>query len=182
VLYAGVKASIGRFPITGDLLELVKNVGLIAAVAAIALFAPARTQPATEVTVKLSDLPPVVVNLTTETAPVNVTVPEQPAPVINVTVPKSEPFTVIVEPAPVLPAEVVYRDREVERIVKVPACLDYADLPHFDLANALSVAFPGAQWSLNGSYYPGLVWLDDSPQPDMTSIIGGWLTSLSKDC
>jgi hypothetical protein len=90
-------------------LELVKNVGLIAAVAAIALLAPARTQPATEVTVKLSDLPPVVVNLTTETAPVNVTIPEQPAPVINLTVPKSEPSTVIVEPAPVLPAQVIYR-------------------------------------------------------------------------
>jgi hypothetical protein len=164
-------------------LELVKSFGLIVAVAAITLFAPARTQPsATEVIVTLSDLPPVVVNLTAEAAPVNVTVPEQPAPVVNVTVPKSEASTVIVEPAPVFPAEVVYRDREVERIVKVPACLDYTNLPYFDLANALTRAFPGAQWSLNGSYYGGLVWLDDSPQPDMTAIIGGWLTSLSEDC
>jgi hypothetical protein len=165
-------------------LELVKNVGLIAAVAAIALLAPARTQPATEVTVKLSDLPPVVVNLTTETAPVNVTIPEQPAPVINLTVPKSEPSTVIVEPAPVLPAQVIYEDRtvEVERIVEVRTCLDFTELPYFDLANALSVAFPGAQWSLNGSYYPGLVWLDDSPQPDMTAIIAGWLQHLESGC
>ena len=165
-------------------MELVKSAGLIAAVAAITLLAPARTQPPAELTVKLSDLPPVIVNLTAEAAPVNVTVPEQPAPVINLTVPKSEPSTVIVEPAPVLPAEVIYRDRDVERIVtvEVPACLDYSDLPYFDLANALSAAFPGAQWSLNGSHYDGLVWLDDSPQPDMTAIIGGWLTHLTKSC
>jgi hypothetical protein len=137
-----------------------------------------------QITVQISDIPAATVTI--EPAIINVTVPEQtlelPAPVINVTVPKSEPSTVIVEPAPVLPPEVIYQDRDVERIVKVPACLDYADLPHFDLANALSVGFPDAQWSLNGSYYNGLVWLDDSPQPDMTAVIGGWLTHLTKSC
>jgi len=109
-------------------------------------------------------------------------------PVVNVeiTVPNAqlEPTTVIVEPAPVLPAEIIYEDRvvEVERIVEIPSCLDYSDLPYFDLANALTQAFPGALWSLNGSHYPGLVWHDDSEMPDMSAIIGGWLAHLSKDC
>jgi len=89
-----------------------------------------------------------------------------------------------VEPAAAPEPTIIYEDRtvEVEKIVEVPACLDYTDLPYFDLANALSVAFPGAEWSLNGSYYNGLTWHSDSPQPDMTAIIGGWLTHLEQDC
>jgi hypothetical protein len=170
-------------------LELLKRFGLIAAVTAVALLIPTRgaTQtppPVIEVVVSLTDLPPAVVNVTTDTQPVNITIPEQPAPVINLTVPKSEPSTVIVEPAPVLPAQVIYEDRtvEVERIVEVRTCLDFAELPYFDLANALSRAFPGASWSLSGSHYPGLTWHDDSPKPDMTAIIAGWLLYLESGC
>ena len=125
---------------------------------------------------------PLVVNV--EPAAVQV----QP-PVVNVEilVPNTqlEPTTVIVEPAPVLPAQIIYEDRvvEVERIVEIPSCLDYSQLPHFDLANALSRAFPGAQWGLSGSHYPGLDWTDPViPKPDMTAIIGGWLAYLSEDC
>jgi len=50
--------------------------------------------------------------------------------------------------------QVIYEDREVEveRIVEVRTCLDFAELPYFDLANALTVAFPGEPWSLSGSH------------------------------
>ena len=108
-------------------------------------------------------------------AQIVVNVPEFPAPVI---VAPAEPLVVdrIIERDG--PERVV----EVERIVEVASCLDYSDLPYFDLANALTRAFPGAQWSLNGSHYPGLNWLDDSPKPDMTAIIGGWLAFLASDC
>jgi hypothetical protein len=71
-----------------------------------------------QITVQIPDIPAATVTI--EPAIINVTVPEQtlelPAPVINLTVPKSEPSTVIVEPAPVLPPEVIYQDRDVERI------------------------------------------------------------------
>jgi len=170
-----------------------KRFGLIVAVTAVALLVPIRAVsqtllPVIEVTVSLTDLPPAVVNVSVPeaSAVVNVTLPEQPAPVVNVTAPPaSAPTTVIVEPAPVLPAEVIYKDRtvEVERIVEVPSCLDYASLPHFDLANALSRAFPGAQWGLSGSHYPGLDWTDPViPKPDMTQIIAGWLSWLAEGC
>ena len=123
------------------------------------------------------DIPAPVVTITHEPAIINV----------DIQTPTGDPgkdVTVVVEPAPIPPAEVVYRDRtvEVERIVEVRACLDYANLPYFDLANALSVAFPGAQWSLNGSYWNGLVWLDESPQPTFQQVLGGWLTHLERDC
>jgi hypothetical protein len=174
-------------------LDRIARVGLIAAVAVIALLIPHRAAsqtpaPIIEVTVSLTDLPPATVNLTVaETPPnVNVTLPELAAPIVNVTMPEGavQPTTVIVEPATVGPAQVIYQDRtvEVERIVEVASCLDYADLPYFDLANALTHAFPGAQWSLNGSHYNGLVWLDESPMPDMTAIIGGWLAWLTEAC
>ena len=173
-------------------MDKIARLGLIAAVAAVALLVPTRAAsqtppPVIEVAVSLTDLPPAVVNVSVP-EPAAVEFPELPAPIVNVdvTLPEglTQPSTVIVEPAPVLPAEIVYQDRtvEVERIVEVPACLDYSDLPHFDLANALTAAFPGALWSLNGSHYSGLTWRDDSPQPDMTAIIGGWLTHLSADC
>jgi hypothetical protein len=167
--------------------------GLIAAVTAVALLVPTRAAsqtppPVIEVVVSLTDLPPAIVNVSVpeHTPTVNIELPETPAPVINVDVafPESQPTTVVVEPAPILPAEVIYQDRtvEVERIVEVASCLDYASLPYFDLANALTRAFPGAQWSLNGSHYNGLVWHDDSPMPDMTAIIGGWLAWLAEGC
>ncbi len=166
--------------------------GLITAVAAGLLFIP---------TVAASDIKPqvieVVVTLTDQPAPiVNVRVPEQaaptitlpdfdiPAPVVNVQIPQTEPPVIVVEPSTTPPPQVIYEDRtvEVERIVEVPACLNYADLPHFDLANALTAGFPGAQWGLSGSHYNGLKWYDDSPMPDMTDIIGAWLTHLESDC
>jgi hypothetical protein len=115
---------------------------------------------------------------------VNIELPETPAPVVNVDLPAFPDL-----PAPIVNVEsqepqVIYQDREVEveRIVEVPACLDYADLPYFDLANALTVAFPGEPWSLSGSHYNGLVWHGETPQPDMTAIIGGWLTHLTESC
>ena len=132
------------------------------------------------ISVELPPFDPPIVNVTHE--PAAVTVEMQPA-VINVpSSSRSDPVTVVVEPATVLPPETVYRDRVVDRIVEVPACLDYTELPYFDLANALSVAFPGAQWSLNGSYWNGLVWLDDSPEPTFEQVLGGWLTHLERDC
>ncbi|HEY7822748.1 MAG TPA: hypothetical protein VIG24_07950 [Acidimicrobiia bacterium] len=165
------------------------RVGLIVAVAVIALLIPNRATsetppPVIEVTLSLTDLPTPVVNVTVPEQPapdivfpeqaapvVNVTVPEQPAPVVNVDVESQEP-------------QVVYQDREVEveRIVEVRTCLDFAQLPYFDLANALTVAFPGEPWSLSGSHYPGLVWYGTSPQPDMTAIIAGWLAHLESEC
>ena len=172
-------------------MDRILRFGLIAAVTAIALVIPTRAAssttppPVIDVIVSLTDLPPAVVNVSVP-EPAAIEFPELPTPVVNVDVafPESEPTTVIVEPAPVLPAEVIYQDRtvEVERIVEVPSCLDYRELPHFDLANALTAAFPGAQWSLSGSHYNGLVWHDDSPMPDMTDIIGGWLAHLSEGC
>ena len=133
-----------------------------------------------ELQLSLTDLQPSVVNITQDPATVEITV-VNPAPSVS----NHEPVTIVVEPAPILPAEVVYKDRtvEVERIVEIPSCLDYAALPHFDLANALSRAFPGAQWGLSGSHYPGLDWTDPViPKPDMTQIIGGWLAWLAEGC
>ena len=135
---------------------------------------------------------PVVVHVTIPEQPapiVNVTVPELEAPVVNVTVPDQQPIvnvTVPEQPAPVVnvtqPERTVEVEVEVERIVEVRTCLDFAELPHFDLANALTAAFPGALWGLSGSHYNGLTWRDDSPKPDMAAIIGGWLTHLESQC
>ena len=96
----------------------------------------------------------------------------------------ARPMTVVVEPSPVLPPEVIYEERivEVTRTVEVPACLDYGNLPDFNLPNALGAAFPGAQWSLSGDQYSGLVWHDDTPKPTFTQILGGWLTYLEQYC
>lgn len=140
--------------------------------------------PVIEVVVSLTDLPPAIVNVTTpeQEAPVY-NFPEQPAPVVNVEMPELPAPIVNVDVAASEP-QVIYEDREVEveRIVEVPACLDYTDLPYFDLANALTAGFPGEPWSLSGSHYNGLVWHGETPQPDMTLIIGRWLTHLSESC
>lgn len=121
-----------------------------------------------------------VVNITHEPPAITI---EPQAVVVNV--PRSvpnQPVNVVVEPAPVLPPEIVYQTRDVERIVEVPSCLDYSNLPHFDLANALTKARPGAQWSLNGDHMNGLIWHDATTPPTMTEVIGGWLTALAEDC
>ena len=103
--------------------------GLITAVAALALLVPTRAAsdtppPVIEVTVSLTDLPPATVNVSVpeQAAPV-IQFPDIPAPIVNVDIPEGfgQPPTIIVEPSPVLPPEVVYRDVEVEveRIVEV---------------------------------------------------------------
>jgi len=166
------------------------------AIAALLLPLPAASQsppPTIQVELSLTDIPAPVVNVTIpeQGAPtVNITVPEQPAPVVNVAAPTIPPFPDIpapiinVEQAAVPEPEVIYQDREVEveKIVEVRTCLDFADLPYFDLANALTVAFPGEPWSLSGSYYPGLVWHGEGDKPDMTAIIAGWLAHLESEC
>jgi len=171
---------------------VITRFGLVAALAAVALLVPTQAAsqapaPVIEVVLSLTDLPPATVHVSVaEAAAPVIVLPEMPAPVVNFTAPPAaEPTQVIVQPAPVLPAEIIYKDRtvEVERIVEVPSCLDYAALPHFDLANALSRAFPGAQWGLSGSHYPGLDWTDPViPKPDMTAIIAGWLAWLAEGC
>ncbi|HEY7822897.1 MAG TPA: hypothetical protein VIG24_08700 [Acidimicrobiia bacterium] len=166
-------------------MDRILRVSLIAAVAVIALLIPNRAAsqtepPVIEVTLSLVDLPTPIVNVTVpEQAPI--VLPEQAAPVVNVTIPDLPAPIVNVEQAE---PQVIYQDREVEveRIVEVRTCLDFAELPYFDLANALSVAFPGEPWSLSGSHYPGLVWHGTSPQPDMTAIIAGWLAHLESEC
>ncbi len=172
-------------------MEHAKRFGVIVAVAAIALLIPTRgasqtPPPVIEVVVSLTDLAPPTVNVSVpEQVPtVNIQVPEQPAPVVNVEAATSPPPTIVVEPSSTPAPQVIYQDREVEveRIVEVASCLDYGDLPYFDLANALTRAFPGTLWSLNGSHYNGLTWLDETPQPDMSAIIGGWLAHLAQDC
>ena len=130
-------------------------------------------------TIVIEQEPPVV-NITHE--PPDILIEVQPSVVNLPPSVANEPVTVVVEPAPVLPAEIVYQDREVERLVEVRTCLNFAELPYFDLANALTVAFPGEPWSLSGSHYNGLVWHGETPQPDMTAIIGGWLAHLEAAC
>lgn len=133
----------------------------------------------------IADPEPQHVTIVQEPPIVNVEIiaPAQEPAVVNVQVdvPEQVPSIVNVEPSA---PQIIYEDREVERIVtvEVPSCLDYTALPYFDLANALTVAFPGEPWSLSGSHYPGLVWHGESPMPEMGEIIGGWLTSLAESC
>lgn len=126
--------------------------------------------------------------------------PEIPAPVVNVEVPEFPELptvkasTVTVQPAePVIvekrvdvpgPVRTVYEEVEVEveRIVEVPACIDFDALPYFDLANAVSVTRPGEAWSLSGDYYNGLSWSDSTTKPTFSEIVGGWLAHLESQC
>ena len=162
--------------------------------AALILPLPAESEtppPVIEVTLSLTDLPAPVVNVTVPEQPAPVVnlpafpeFPEQAAPVVNVTVPQQPAPVVNMEQAATPEPRIIYEDREVEveKIVEVPACIDFAELPYFDLANALTVAFPGEPWSLSGSHYPGLVWQGEGDKPDMTAIIAGWLTHLESEC
>jgi hypothetical protein len=123
--------------------------------------------------------------------------PEMPAPVVNVDVPEVSPVkpsSVVVQPAaPVVvekrvdvpgPTVTVYEEVEVEveRIVEVRTCLNFDELPSWDLARAVSMARPGESWSLSGDYYPGLVWHDSTPKPSEREIIAGWLKALEAEC
>ncbi len=123
--------------------------------------------------------------------------PEMPAPVVNVDVPEfpeMKASTVTVQPAePVVvekrvdvpgPVRTVYEEVEVEveKLVEVRTCLNFDELPSWDLARAISMARPGESWSLSGDYYPGLNWLHDTPKPSEGEIIAGWLKALEADC
>jgi hypothetical protein len=121
------------------------------------------------------DVQPSDVTVQNEAPVINFTPPALniPAPVVNVDVQPSPsgPVSVIVETPP---AEVIY--------VEVGSCLNYTDLPEFDLANALATGFPDADYMLSGPNYSSLQWRDNDPQPTMTDIIGRWLESLADDC
>jgi hypothetical protein len=43
-----------------------------------------------------------------------------------------------------------------------------------DYAAVLEAIRPGAQWSLDGSDYSGLTWLDDSPKPTQAELDAAW--------
>jgi len=131
-----------------------------------------------------------------EPAPVIVEVaewPTIPAPVVELTIPPSESTVVNVSPAePVIieeevevegPTKTVFRDRqvEVEKLVEVRTCLVWSELPHYDLAKALSVTRPGEAWSLDGDSYAGLVWGDVTPKPTESELLGGWLADLEAE-
>jgi hypothetical protein len=121
------------------------------------------------------DVQPSDVNVQNDAPVINFTPPALniPAPVVNVDVQPSPsgPVSVIVKTPP---AKVIY--------VEVGSCLNYTDLPEFDLANALAAGFPDADYTLNGPHYNNLQWRDNDPQPTMTDIIGRWLESLADDC
>ena len=38
----------------------------------------------------------------------------------------------------------------------------------------LTTNYPGAQWSLDGDTYAGLVWLDDTPKPTQAELDSQW--------
>jgi hypothetical protein len=174
-------------------LDRILRFGLIAAIALAVLVIPTRAAsntptPVIEVVVSLTDLAPPTVNVSVpeQAAPI-INIPETPAPIVNVqtpavNIPKMEPATIIVEPSSTPAPQVIYQDRDVEvvKVVEVPSCLDYADLPYFDLANALTVGFPGTLWGISNG---ALTWNDgDVPEPSMAEIIGAWLAHLAKDC
>ena len=125
--------------------------------------------------------------------------PDMPAPVVTVEAPslmfpEGAPVVLNVKPAePVVteklvnvpgPTTTVFQDREVivEQVVEVRTCLDFDELPSWDLARAVSMARPGESWSLSGDYYPGLNWLDSTPKPSEGEIIAGWLKALEAEC
>ena len=164
--------------------------GLIAAVTAAALVIPTRAAssetppPVIEVVVSLTDLPPAVVNVSVPEHQPVIEFPELPAPVVNVDIPAFPdiPAPIVNVDIPQAKPEVVYKDREVERIVEMPACVDPNRLSHFDLANWLTVAYPGAQWGLSGSSWDGLTWHEDSPKPSLSNIIDAYLAEVTADC
>ena len=45
-----------------------------------------------------------------------------------------------------------------------------------DISHILSDKYPGAEWTLNGDDYEGLVWLDDSPKPTKKALEDAWPT------
>jgi len=43
-----------------------------------------------------------------------------------------------------------------------------------DYSQILSKNYTNAQWSLNGDYYDGLIWLDESPKPTQDELDALW--------
>ena len=54
--------------------------------------------------------------------------------------------------------------------------IDYKALygPGVDYSKVLSVHYPGAQWSLNGSAYSGLIWISPGTKPTQATLDGLW--------
>jgi hypothetical protein len=54
--------------------------------------------------------------------------------------------------------------------------IDYKALygPGIDYTKILSVHYPGAQWSLNGSAYSGLTWISPGTKPTQATLDGLW--------
>ena len=153
------------------------RLGLPIAIITAAMLWP-RPEPAV-ITVEIPELPAPVV---TVEAPAFPEWPEQKAPVVNVS--PAEPVVVEKRVDVPGPTRTVYEEVEVEveRIVEVPACIDFDDLPYFDLPNAISVTRPGEAWSLSGDYYNGLTWSDSTTKPTFSEIVGGWLANLEAEC
>jgi len=45
-----------------------------------------------------------------------------------------------------------------------------------DYAAVLTANYPGAQWSLDGNTYDGLIWLDSTPKPTQATLDAAWPT------
>jgi hypothetical protein len=43
-----------------------------------------------------------------------------------------------------------------------------------DYALILTVNYAGAQWTLNGDDYDGLIWLDSTPKPSQAELDAAW--------
>jgi hypothetical protein len=160
-----------------DDLGLSGKLFLPVAIVAAALMMP-KGQP---ITVQIDEWPEIPAPVVTVETPA-ISFPEVKSPVINVKA--GEPVVTEKRVDVPGPERIVYEDREVEveRLVEVRTCLDFDELPYFDLPRAISAARPGESWSLSGDYYPGLVWLDSTPKPTQTEIIAGWLKSLEAQC
>jgi hypothetical protein len=70
------------------------------------------------------------------------------------------------DPAPTVPDAMQPRVMTFAETVAAHGAPDYAAI--------LTRRFPGAQWSLNGSSYAGLTWLDGTPQPSRTQLDALW--------
>ena len=163
------------------MLEVLNPVGKIAlpiAIVSAALLWPKTEAPA--IIIELSELPAPVISIEASEFPAFPVYPETKPPIITVN--PNQP--IITEKVIEVPGATVYEDRivTVEKIVEVRTCLNFDELPSWDLARAVSMARPGESWSLSGDYYPGLNWLDSTPKPSEGEIIAGWLKALEKDC
>jgi len=43
-----------------------------------------------------------------------------------------------------------------------------------DYTQILSINYPNTQWTLNGDFYDGLDWLDESPKPTQAELDALW--------